>query len=110
MKEIFSKIKKEIESKDKVREELIVNSRPIIKNSKQAIYAMHRSALKEAKKLIDIANKDLDKLRNITNKQEIGAFNAALQEYAEAVTYYYYLTYNQKILLFQNVALFLNGK
>ena len=53
---------------------------------------MHRSALKEAKKLIDIANKDLDKLRNITNKQEIGAFNAALQEYAEAVTYYYYLT------------------
>ena len=39
---IFSRIKKELEKKDEIREIVIKNSRPIIKESKQAIYALNR--------------------------------------------------------------------
>jgi predicted translin family RNA/ssDNA-binding protein len=88
MKEIFAKLRKEIQQKDEQREELIVKSRPIIKSSKQAIYALHRNEIKAAEQFLKDAKKGLNALK----PADIGIYNAALQEYAEAATYFYYVT------------------
>ncbi|MEK6917032.1 MAG: hypothetical protein AABW92_04775 [Nanoarchaeota archaeon] len=86
----FNRLRKDIEKKDEIREELIVKSRPIIKNSKQAIYAIHRAELKEAEELIEKATTGLKELRKILN-QKSSSFDSALQEYVEAVTYLNYV-------------------
>jgi predicted translin family RNA/ssDNA-binding protein len=94
-KKIFSKLRKELEDKDLVREKLIINSRPIIKESKQAIYALHKDSIAEAKKSIDSAKKALNSLKDLIKNNptlDVGAYNAALQEYTEAITYYYFVT------------------
>jgi len=93
-KKIFQDLRKEINDKDKVREEIILKSRPIIKKSKQAIYALHRDSDKEAKKNIDFAEKSIHELKKIFMKNQglrVGIYNSALQEYAEAITYYYFV-------------------
>ena len=94
-KKIFAKIRKEIIDRDSLREQLIVESRPIIKSAKQAIYALHRDDLKEAKENLDQGKKDIEKLKKIVKKDptlEYGSYSFSLQEYAEAITYYYYMT------------------
>jgi len=65
----FDRLRKEIENKDKTREELIVGSRPIIKDSKQAIYAIHRGSVAEAEKLIQKASRGLDELRRLPDQK-----------------------------------------
>lgn len=89
MKDIFSRLKKDIESNDELREKLIVKSRPIIKDSKLAIYAIHKNDLKTADNLIKNAEKQIDELRKLD--YSAGAYNSALQEYAEAITYLHYV-------------------
>ncbi|AJF61645.1 TPA: hypothetical protein HA239_03860 [Candidatus Woesearchaeota archaeon] len=86
----FDRLRKEIENKDKTREELIVGSRPIIKDSKQAIYAIHRGSVAEAEKLIQKASRGLDELRRLPD-QKSSSFDSAVQEYVEAVTYLEYV-------------------
>jgi predicted translin family RNA/ssDNA-binding protein len=97
-RKIFSKLRKELEDKDVLREKVIISSRPILKDSKQAIYALHKNSISEAKKSIDSAKKGIAELKKMS-KAEIdeGIFNSALQEYAEAVTYYYYVTEDRLI-------------
>ena len=96
MEKIFTNLKIDIENNEKIREELIVKSRPIIKFSKQAIYAIHRDSLKEAKILIKKAKTELDKLKELDAKNN-GTYNVALQEYVEAMTYLYYVE-NKKLI------------
>lgn len=90
MEKIFSRLREEITKKDNIREELITKSRPIIKNSKQAIYALHRGSIKEAEELMSKAKKSLDELKKL-DVSYVGAYNAALQEYGEAVSFYHYI-------------------
>ena len=97
---IFSRIKKELEKKDEIREIVIKNSRPIIKESKQAIYALHRDSITEAKKHLDFAKIELNKLKGIlkTNSNlTVGAYNAAVQEFVEGYSYYYFIKENRLI-------------
>ncbi len=97
---IFSRIKKELEKKDEIRETIIKNSRPIIKVSKQAIYALHRDSINEAKKYLDNAEKELNKLKDILKTKSnlrVGAYNAAVQEFVEAYSYYYFVKENRLI-------------
>lgn len=99
-KKIFSKLRKELEDRDRQREELIINSRPILKESKQAIYALHRDETAAAKKSLDEAKAGLVSLRKIVKENPSlgdGIYGSALQEYSEAVTYYYYITENRLI-------------
>jgi len=86
----FDRLRKELEKKDEVRECVIISSRPVIKSSKQAIYAIHRDELEKAKELLDKAGKDIETIKKL-QRPEINAFGAALQEYAEAMTYYYFV-------------------
>jgi len=92
-KKIFAKLRKEMEERDILREKLIVNSRPILKESKQVIYALHRNDIVSAKKSLDSARMALIDLKKIAEDSslEVGAFYSALQEYTEAACYYYFV-------------------
>lgn len=78
-----------MESFDEARESIIKESRSILKTSKQAIYAIHRDDLKEAKKLITLAKKEKIRIEKKITKPELrtGGFNNACEEYAEAVIF-----------------------
>lgn len=95
-KSILGDLRKQLEEKDAMREDIILKSRPIIKNSKQAIYALHRNDLKTAKKHLDFAQKSLESLK-IHNSFTVGLYNSALQEYSEAISYYNYITKNKLV-------------
>jgi predicted translin family RNA/ssDNA-binding protein len=89
MEKMFSRLRKDIEENDETREKLIIKSRPIIKSSKLAIYAIHRGNIKEAEALIKESKKNIDELRKLNSST--GAYDAALQEYAEAASYLNYV-------------------
>lgn len=83
-----------VKEEDSLREEIIVSSRLILKDSKSAIYSIHRKELKEAKKNIDSAIPIIKKCRAILQKHphlKISLENA-LEEYAEACLFYGYVT------------------
>jgi len=91
-KKEFLIIRKELSEFDEKRELIIKKSRDILKNSKAAIYSVHRNELKEAYLLIQSAKKDISGIKAQISKdrflETIGAFNSALEEYCEAVCYY----------------------
>ncbi len=89
MEKLFSRLRDELKHHDEIREESIVKSRPIAKHSKQAIYAIHRNDLKTSKELLKKAKKGIAELKK--SQYSSGAYNAALQEYAEAMTYLHFV-------------------
>lgn len=79
-----------IKQEDSLREELIIKSRAVLKDSKSAIYSIHRQELVEAKKLIESAAlilKDLDKILKKYPHLKYSADNA-YEEYCEACLFY----------------------
>jgi len=86
----FKAMKLELDKFDNDREQIIKKSRDILKDSKRAIYALHRSS-SEASKLLSNARKGITEIKKIIAKDpllaQVGAFNEALQEYVEASTY-----------------------
>lgn len=80
----FAKIRKEIKDSDNNRESLIRASRDIIRLSKQIIYSIHRSDLKNAESLAKKIKADVKKLPS--GDFGTGMKKVALQEYVEAVT------------------------
>ncbi len=88
-KKSFEKIRKELENFDSRREDTIINSRDIIRLSKQIIYSVHRNDLDSASKLIKeikIKIKLLDKTKNY----DTGISSVAFQEYVEAIVFFEY--------------------
>ena len=95
LKSEFAKIQKAYEKNDKTRDQIIIESRSILKFSKQAIYALHRDDVKSATKLLAQAKKIISKCDSVLKKysgKEVGSFNAALEEYVEAECYLSYIT------------------
>jgi translin len=88
LKAVLTNIRKELQEKDKVREESQKNMRQATSLSKQAILHIHQKRFKEAEKLIAEARKILSKLWETSHTFPdiiyTGMFNAALQEYSEA--------------------------
>jgi predicted translin family RNA/ssDNA-binding protein len=92
-KTLFNGLRKELETYDKLREELIRKSRDVLKIAKLLIYSIHRkneveknlATLKKEKKLLDaIIKKD----KNLLSE---GSYSEAIQEYTEALTYYHFV-------------------
>lgn len=87
----FSRIKNELLEFEDQREELIKQSRDLLRESKQAIYLVHRNELKQAEELlkkIEAENKRIQKTVKCSPKLDfIGAYSIAIQEYVEARTY-----------------------
>lgn len=83
-----------VKEEDSLREELIANARLILKDSKSAIYSIHRKELKDAKKSLESAESIIKKCRAILQKHPHLklSFDNALEEYAEAMLFYGYVT------------------
>lgn len=88
LKAVLKEIEKELQEKEKVRENAQKDMRKATSLSKQAILLIHQNRLKEARKLAERAKQIISKLNDLsaTHPSTIygGMFSAALQEYAEA--------------------------
>ncbi|MGV8150627.1 MAG: translin family protein [Candidatus Woesearchaeota archaeon] len=82
-----------VKEEDSLREKLIVNSRLILKDSKSAIYSIHRKDMIDAKMSIDSAAALIKKCRIILKKHPHlkVSFENALEEYSEACLFYGYV-------------------
>jgi predicted translin family RNA/ssDNA-binding protein len=98
-KQIFKEMREQMEAFDALREQLIIQSRTVLKSSKQAIYAAHRGDMKEADKLLAEAKSTIKKIDTIIKKDvhlaNVGAYSDCLEEYTEASCYVYYLKTGQ---------------
>jgi len=98
-KKVFQELREGIEKFDAMREELIAQSRLILKASKAAIYAAHRGDMKEAQELLTGTKKTLVQIDGLLKKDAhlaaTGAYGDALEEYAEAACYIHYLATKQ---------------
>lgn len=95
----FEKIAKKMEGCDCLREELIRDSRDILKLSKQIVYALHRDDVKTADGLVKEMATVLNKLYSGANKNQLylyeGFSRIAIQEYIEALAYYEFIKNNR---------------
>jgi translin len=86
----FEKLRKDMESHDKIREQVIRDSRKVIIASKTAIGAVHRDELEKAESVLETMKKDLDILKERIKKSPRlefeGIFKVAIQEYVEALS------------------------
>jgi predicted translin family RNA/ssDNA-binding protein len=84
--EAIDGIRERMETYDKLREDVIKQSRDIQKLSKQAIYSVHRGALQDSRTKLDqamvLANKIFETVNVHTNLRH-GAFSNSLEEWAE---------------------------
>ena len=100
-KKSLAEMESYIKEEDSRREELIITSRIILKNSKSAIYSLHRRELDVAKKLIDDSKKIIIEMKKIVTvhphlKQNL---DNALEEYCEACCFYGFIK-NKKIPIY----------
>ncbi len=88
-------MKKEIDTYDSQRELLIKKARDVIRMSKKIIYSVHREDMKSAKKAVDDIKKSVVQLNKFTkNHAKLyfeGSYKAAIQEYVEALLFYYFM-------------------
>src|SRR3989338_5321231 len=95
-KKAFAALRAQFEQFDALREELIKQSRDVLKNSKAAIYATHRNDFKAAELLLADARKVMKRLELLIKKDmhlaQVGAWGEALEEFVEASCYYSFAT------------------
>jgi predicted translin family RNA/ssDNA-binding protein len=79
-----------LKEEDSKREELLAKARIVLKNSKAAIYSIHRKELAKAKEYIDESSKIIQELKKIIVKYPQFGYNIdnALEEYCEACLFY----------------------
>ena len=87
----FDRIKKEMQEFEDEREQLIRESRDILKKSKQTIYLVHGNEFRKAQSLLSsVENKIKEAKRHIRRNPKLdflGAYSVAIQEYVEAQCY-----------------------
>ena len=88
LKSVLKEVKRELEEKEKIREDAHNSMRKATSLSKRAILFIHQKKTEETKKSIEQARQIISELSKAaeTNPEIIhgGLFNAALQEYSEA--------------------------
>jgi predicted translin family RNA/ssDNA-binding protein len=120
-KQEMAEIKKRMDHRDKLRENLIKTSRDGQKSAKNAIFALHRGNVKNAAKLlVDCENCVLNDLLPIVKEEPTlrgGSFSNVLEEYVEGKLFYCWLHGNDgeksddddkpagKILMFDEINL-----
>lgn len=91
----FTKLKAEYLKYSSHRDSVINESRSVLRDSKDAIFASHRDDLKQADKSLKHAQKVIKSLSHKVKNNRLnyeGAYRAALEEYAEAKLFYNFLT------------------
>lgn len=88
LRKIIRGIQKELSAKDTFREKILDLSRASVRLSSQSILAIHRGSIAEAKKRLERAKSNLDKMKEILqNCPEMihsGSVYTAYQEFVEA--------------------------
>lgn len=89
-KDSFMDMERYLKEEDSKREEIINTSRIILKNSKSAIYSLHRHEIDKAKELLDDSKAIILKLDKIVDKHPHlrQHMENALEEYCEACCFY----------------------
>ena len=88
LKEILMRIEREVEARERFKDELYDSMRKATRLSKQAIFLVHKRRIAEARKILDEAGESFTKLDAIPPvHQELrhaGIVHSAYQEYREA--------------------------
>jgi len=90
-KKFAQKLKKEYESRDSERRQIISLSNVVLHDSKRVIFALHRNEMEKAKKsLSDIEEvlKKLDSKFGFKRISEEGSYKAGVEEYVEAKMFF----------------------
>lgn len=94
-KELFTELLTSYKNYTKLRDQVIVDSRQILRNSKQAIFSLHRDELDRAGEILqDTENKILDLEKLFSKEKKLkseGSYREALEEYIEASMFYEFL-------------------
>lgn len=86
----LEKLSETYQQQDQLRDEIIKDSRDIIKPSKKAIYAVHKGDYDTAKELLSQARKHISSCQERVkehNLPPVGALKAGREEYVEAVCF-----------------------
>lgn len=98
-RENFEKIRKQLAAYGEKREEIIRQSRDILRLSKIAISSLHRKDIKQAEKHISDAEKLIKTVKKFATLDAklaiIGAYTVAIQEYVEAKTFFHFVKTNK---------------
>lgn len=94
-KKFFQKLLADYQSYDRLREEALKISRTVLRSAKQAIFALHRDEIAEAKKILDGAENLILNLGSLFKKhrklEHEGFFKEAAEEFVEAKMFYEFL-------------------
>lgn len=89
-KKLINQLKKDYQTQEKERRQIIKYSNDILFQSKKIIFSLHKDKQSEAQENLDKLKKDiinLEKRFKIKRLQAEGAFQAAAEEYVEAVAF-----------------------
>lgn len=91
----LERIKKDLETYQEERNQIIIASRDILRYSKNAIFALHRGGKKEAENFLKSAETVISRLNKAYNKNNRlrfeGSYKASLEEYVEAKTFWLFM-------------------
>jgi len=92
--EYIEKLKKRFEEFDKAKNEVINRGIKISRLSKSIIYSLIRNDKENAEEYIEEINREVNEIKEYLSKYPFlyPNISIALQEYAEAMIFYYYLT------------------
>ncbi|MFA6304504.1 MAG: hypothetical protein WCV73_01580 [Patescibacteria group bacterium] len=95
-KTFLAQIKKDLETYQAERNQIINASRDILQSSKSAIFSLHAGKNQEAAKSLSDAEGVIAKLNKSYNKNNRlrfeGSYKASLEEYVEAKTFYQFIS------------------
>jgi translin len=88
LKTVLKQIRRELKSKEKIRDKAQADMRKVTSTSKQAILFIHQKKFKEARRLLEKAREIISRLNAVAKEHpdiiHSGLYDIALQEYAEA--------------------------
>jgi translin len=88
LKTVLKQIRRELKSKEKIRDKAQAYMRKVTSTSKQAILFIHQKKFKEARRLLEKAIEIISRLNAVAKEHpdiiHSGLYDIALQEYAEA--------------------------
>ena len=88
-------IRKDLDLLSRGRIEIMKQSREVVKSSKELIYAIHRGDMASAKGFLAKIESERAKLDRVANTPRLRAYHPygnGVQEYVEAVAYYYVMS------------------
>ncbi len=93
LKKEFKSLRKDYEKQDKLRNDLILKSREVIKLSKRIIYSVHRNDLKRAGEDVNRIKRLISSIKKLTNSKisDVGYLRSAFQEFVEAVCFFEFI-------------------